>query len=184
MESGNLGAVSPTSVWVFVDSTEDHDLNGRLASPAFGITTFSGVLALITRMEQFYNEKRFPQSSMQIRSFHKKKRGKTAEEKPSVPAAEQRGDLEEMLARIGMEEPGKRATFVISVLFRQNATWQGSIQWLDKKKTQRFRSTLELIQLMDSALDSRGPDEKAVAAWNDSDAGTVPAQKQEEKEDE
>lgn len=118
MESGNLGAVSPTSVWVFVDSTEDHDLNGRLASPAFGITTFSGVLALITRMEQFYNEKRFPQSSMQIRSFHKKKRGKTAEEKPSVPAAEQRGDLEEMLARIGMEEPGKRATFVISVLFR------------------------------------------------------------------
>ena len=76
MVSGNLGAVSPTSVWVFVDSTEDHDLNGRLASPAFGITTFSGVLALITRMEQFYNEKRFPQSSMQIRSFHKKKRGK------------------------------------------------------------------------------------------------------------
>ena len=76
------------------------------------------------------------------------------------------------------------ASFLIQVQFRQNATWQGSIQWLDKKKTQRFRSTLELIQLMDSALDSRGPDEKAVAAWNDSDAGTVPAQKQEEKEDE
>ena len=51
-----------------------------------------------------------------------------------------------------------------------------------QKKTQRFRSTLELIQLMDSALDSRGPDEKAFAAWDDSDAGTVPAQKQEEKE--
>ena len=152
MVSGNLGAVSPTSVWVFVDSTEDHDLNGRLASPAFGITTFSGVLALITRMEQFYNEKRFPQSSMQIRSFHKKKRGKTAEEKPSVPAAEQRGDLEEMLARIGMEEPGKRATFVISVLFRQNATWQGTVRWLNRDQTQRFRSTLELISLMEDCL--------------------------------
>ena len=156
MESGNLGAVSPTSVWVFVDSTEDHDLNGRLASPAFGITTFSGVLALITRMEQFYNEKRFPQSSMQIRSFHKKKRGKTAEEKPSVPAAEQRGDLEEMLARIGMEEPGKRATFVISVLFRQNATWQGTVRWLNRDQTQRFRSTLELISLMEDALSQDG----------------------------
>lgn len=79
-------------------------------------------------------------------------------------------------------KPMDPASFLIQVQFRQNATWQGSIQWLDKKKTQRFRSTLELIQLMDSALDSRGPDEKAFAAWDDSDAGTVPAQKQEEKE--
>lgn len=93
---------------------------------------------------------------MQIRSFHKKKRGKTAEEKPSVPAAEQRGDLEEMLARIGMEEPGKRATFVISVLFRQNATWQGTVRWLNRDQTQRFRSTLELISLMEDALSQDG----------------------------
>ena len=54
------------------------------------------------------------------------------------------------------------------------------------KESIQFRSNevfRDLIQLMDSALDSRGPDEKAFAAWDDSDAGTVPAQKQEEKED-
>lgn len=79
-------------------------------------------------------------------------------------------------------KPMGPASFLIQVQFRQNATWQGSIQWLDQKKTQRFRSTLELIQLMDSALDSRGPDEKSFAGWNDWDAGTVPAQMQEEKE--
>ena len=51
-------------------------------------------------------------------------------------------------------KPMDPASFLIQVQFRQNATWQGSIQWLDKKKTQRFRSTLELIQLMDSGRES------------------------------
>jgi hypothetical protein len=44
------------------------------------------------------------------------------------------------------------ATFVIQVQFQQNATWQGTIDWLDAKKTQRFRSVLEMIKLMDEAL--------------------------------
>lgn len=44
------------------------------------------------------------------------------------------------------------ATFVVTVKCRQNATWQGSVQWLEKKKTLHFRSTLELIRLMDEAV--------------------------------
>lgn len=50
------------------------------------------------------------------------------------------------------ENQGKRATFVVQVQFQQNATWQGTIQWLDQKKVQNFRSTLEMIRLMDEAL--------------------------------
>lgn len=48
---------------------------------------------------------------------------------------------------------GKMATFVVQVLFRRNASWQGTITWLDKKQTQNFRSVLELILLMNSALE-------------------------------
>lgn len=44
------------------------------------------------------------------------------------------------------------ATFVIHVQFRQNATWQGTIQWVDEKKEQHFRSTLEMLRLLDDAL--------------------------------
>lgn len=47
---------------------------------------------------------------------------------------------------------GEKATFVIQVLYRQNSTWQGSITWVEKQKTQRFRSTLEMIKLMDDVL--------------------------------
>jgi hypothetical protein len=49
-------------------------------------------------------------------------------------------------------EQGKRATFIVQVQFRQNATWQGTITWADEKKTSRFRSTLEMVKLMDNAL--------------------------------
>lgn len=48
--------------------------------------------------------------------------------------------------------PNDKASFVIQVKCLQNATWQGTIQWLEGKKTQNFRSALELIRLMDNAL--------------------------------
>ena len=36
---------------------------------------------------------------------------------------------------------------------RQNATWQGSVTWVEKKEKQQFRSALELLKLIESALD-------------------------------
>ena len=61
-------------------------------------------------------------------------------------------------------EAGEKATFVVHVQFRQNATWQGTIQWIESKKTQKFRSTLELIRLMDEAL--QNGEEVKFEGWN------------------
>lgn len=47
---------------------------------------------------------------------------------------------------------GKVATFEMRVLFRQHASWQGELLWLEKNTRQYFRSVLELITLLDSAL--------------------------------
>lgn len=47
---------------------------------------------------------------------------------------------------------GQQATFALRVLFRQNAAWQGSITWLEGGQEQSFRSVLELLLLLDSAL--------------------------------
>jgi len=52
----------------------------------------------------------------------------------------------------GRREPGGIAAFRLDILFRQNASWQGGIMWLDKRKSAQFRSVLELILLIDSAL--------------------------------
>ena len=46
----------------------------------------------------------------------------------------------------------KKETFVIEVQYQQNATWQGTIEWLNKKKTRNFRSALEMLKLMEEAL--------------------------------
>ena len=47
------------------------------------------------------------------------------------------------------------ATFVITVMHEENATWQGSIRWIDKQMMKNFRSALELMKLIDSALETK-----------------------------
>ena len=56
---------------------------------------------------------------------------------------------------------GKLATFTVRVIFRQNASWQGSVSWLEGENEQRFRSVLELLLLLDSALTSVNRMEKS-----------------------
>ncbi len=49
---------------------------------------------------------------------------------------------------------GKMATFAVHVLFRRNASWQGTLTWLDEGRVQNFRSVMEMIALMNSALEN------------------------------
>lgn len=45
-----------------------------------------------------------------------------------------------------------RETFVVEVLDTQNGAWQGVVTWLEGKSTQPFRSTLEMLRLIDSGI--------------------------------
>lgn len=62
-------------------------------------------------------------------------------------------------------EKGNKATFVVQVQFSQNASWQGTIAWTEQKKEQRFRSTLELVKLIDEAL-ALEPETKDLPHWD------------------
>ena len=46
-----------------------------------------------------------------------------------------------------------QGTFIIKILNKQHSTWQGSVTWVEEQKTQNFRSALELLKLIDGALD-------------------------------
>ena len=50
---------------------------------------------------------------------------------------------------------GELATFAVKILFRQHASWQGCVTWLEGRREQSFRSVLELILLMDSAIQTK-----------------------------
>lgn len=52
------------------------------------------------------------------------------------------------------EKKKSSGTFVVHVKYCENATWQGEVVWAEENKRRRFRSALELIKLMDSALDT------------------------------
>ena len=43
-------------------------------------------------------------------------------------------------------------TFMVQVKNTENGTWQGYIEWIESKKKVTFRSALEMLRLMDSAI--------------------------------
>lgn len=45
-------------------------------------------------------------------------------------------------------------TFIIDIKGSHNNTWQDTILWVQKQKKESFRSTLELIRLLDSAVET------------------------------
>jgi len=95
--------------------------------------SFYGLTQLFTLIEQKLNEINYPQAFSALRTFS-----------PPVPSAkEETGNL---------SCTGALATFSLRILFRQNASWQGTLTWLEGKQEECFRSVLELIFLLDSVF--------------------------------
>ena len=129
---------------ICVDYADGEGLRGRLYhrfSPE--PVSFSGVSSLFNEMDGFFDSIAFPQAATETRSFGKK-RHESKENKEEVQAM-QTSDI--------MAQKGDKGTFVVHVQYRQNATWQGTVVWSEKKVTQNFRSALELLKLIDGALD-------------------------------
>jgi len=54
-------------------------------------------------------------------------------------------------------------SFVIKIQYRQHATWQGTLEWLDGHRTQHFRSTMEMLKLMEEVVEaSNVPDDSDI----------------------
>ena len=45
-------------------------------------------------------------------------------------------------------------TFIVQITDTESGTWQGTVQWVEKEKKEIFRSALELMKLMESAVES------------------------------
>ena len=119
---------------VCVDTYQRGILHGRFYNHSLKAgKTFHCLTQLLQEMENTLNKMDFPKAYTAARSFA-----------PVTPATAE--DTCE-------EDPvGKQATFAVRILFRQNASWQGSVVWMEEGREESFRSALELIFLMDSAL--------------------------------
>ncbi len=54
------------------------------------------------------------------------------------------------------KEEKNKNTFIVKIDHQQNATWQGQVVWAEEERVERFRSALELIRLMDEAMERSG----------------------------
>ena len=54
---------------------------------------------------------------------------------------------------------------MVQIQYRQHATWQGKVLWAEKNETKQFRSALELLKLIDSALDEETEAPKKNVEW-------------------
>jgi hypothetical protein len=105
--------------------------------------SFADCFAMLKAMDQLYDTLSFPQKTFAPRTFRVAEREKS--------------DVKEMEFDMTNEE--SHTTFVVQVKFRQNATWQGSIHWVEKNQTRNFRSTLEMIKLIDDSMqDGQSPE--------------------------
>jgi len=124
------------STTVCIDSYEKGILAGRFFNPYLDTgQSFDSLTQFLFQMERALDMMNFPQATTATRSF-------ADGPKECIPPPE------------AEFHTGKAATFVVKILFRQNASWQGSVLWQEGGKEQSFRSVLELIFLMDSALNA------------------------------
>ncbi len=149
---------------VAVSNDEYGELSGVYCNPFLPAPqNFGGLTELIGGLDRFFNWLGFPQAFNECRSFQK--------DHSETPHRAQPQEVKKYMDDSIFETKlGEKATFVIQVQFRQNSSWQGTITWTEKRKTQKFRSTLEMIRLMDSALsECAGEKEIAppVSTWGD-----------------
>ena len=117
-------------------------------------TTFSTLTDFLMIADRYCDEMVMPQHAMEPRNFGKQLAAKRYNRKDVII----RTDPAKVRSK------GKMATFIITVLFRHNASWQGTVRWIDGKQEAHFRSTLELLQLINGVFQSAASDDVALDA--------------------
>lgn len=143
MNKVNINVSAPNLVAVCIDRVVDGSIQGRMyhkyqREPQ----SFNEVHKLLCLMEDVFDLCGYPESTTQSRYFTDRK--EIMEKEASLMA-----DSDQVL-----NNNGDLATFVVHVKYRQHSTWQGEVVWAEKGKKKSFRSALELIKLMDGALEA------------------------------
>lgn len=143
MSKINVNMSAPNLVCICLDKVEAPCYKGRLYHKyKTGPEEFEDAGHLLQLIERLCDVSGYPQSSTQNRSFRDTE--ETTVRKGAEPVAD---------SNIVLSQKGDLATFVVHVKYRQHSTWQGEVVWAEKNEKKTFRSALELLKLIDSALD-------------------------------
>ena len=137
-----------------IESDDNADYQGLIYHQyADNPIAFDGMTDFMMKLEELFDEWDFPQRGLAPRGFKKGSRDDIGYSKknhhdklPIEVISETNG------VRNVQNKKGKLGTFVIQVVYRQDATWQGHVIHQEKNEKIDFVSALELIKIMDRAL--------------------------------
>ena len=134
---------APDLMSICIDEGENHKKRGRCYHRySVRPIVFTDLNDLLITADRLMDRIGYPQASTRSRNFFDIGRDITEKGAKQVRTAD---DI--------LNESGKKATFVVNVQYRQNATWQGKVLWAEAGRSCNFRSALELLKLIDGALD-------------------------------
>ena len=137
MKKINISEMYRTSI-IAVDNYSNADFSGKLHNPFYAqCIQIKSFQQLIKELDSLMDEIGCPMSGMEKRTFTK---NSTAEERTLF------------IADKTQAQRGEVATFAIRIQYRNNASWQGTVKWLEGEAEEYFRSVLELLWLLDSAM--------------------------------
>lgn len=139
--------INNVKYYVCIDKVdENYDVSGRIYHCyATDAILFQTSIHFIHKMDDFMDRINYPQRSMQDRVFGKTKKQFHNNGYDETQSIKKLFEEEEI-----MDKRGEKTTFVVEIKYRENATWQGNVEWVEGGKKQTFRSALELIKLIDS----------------------------------
>ena len=117
-----------------IHSYEDKCVRGHFYNPQTQTHfSFQNLMQLLLQMDGMMDQFNLPQRGVEPRFFQEKafSPSNSGEKGQSVPLL---------------------ASFQVTILFRQHASWQGVLVWNERQLESSFRSTLEFVSLLDDAL--------------------------------
>lgn len=120
-----------------VTSYTNRNIAGFLSHPYYEEEKrFENLTQLVLLMEELQDQLQSPERSMETRVIKANGASLFDQLQTASPSPNQK----------------VLATFKVNILFRQNASWQGNLVWMEEGVETHFRSALELVILIDSAL--------------------------------
>lgn len=138
-------------VCVCIDEYDSGEMRGRIYNAIQEEPqTFNSVITLIKNINYIFDHGDYPQSTMRVRGS-----GKTIPVAHTTKTDDKAGFFDPRHCAYNRTNiRGKKATFGIKIMFRQNASWQGTLVWIEKNREESFRSALELMMLIDSVFEA------------------------------
>lgn len=150
MERSQIYIGCPNGIVLCINSRSENSIGGEFFhSYSRESIPFQDLQEAVLKIDRFYEKLGFPQRGNKERRF-----------------SGASGDVrrEEMIKVMNDEEllkkHGDYGTFIVRVQHCQNCSWQGQVVWVDKKETLYFRSALELIKMIDAAVNANEKEEE------------------------